>query len=260
MGTISLERVGGVAVITLENPPVNALTRAMIAALGAQLAALADDAGVRSVALRAAGTRAFCAGSDLHEFPALLQTPGAMAAKFDKDGMVFGSLAHFPKPTIAAIAGVAFGGGLELAACCDLIVAAPDARFALPEIALGAFPGSGGTVWVTRRIGFARAHEMMMLGEPIDAGTALAWGLVNRLTEDVFAAAFALAQRLAAGPAHALQRCKQALGAAVDSPEQEALALSRRYAEEIAASADLREGLQAFHERRPPRFDDRIAD
>ncbi len=93
----------------------------------------------------------------------------------------YNKLADFPKPTIAALDGLAYGGGLEMAVCCDLLIAAEDVRLALPEIKLGVFPGSGGTVRVTRRIGEGRAKEMMFLGEPIDARTALAWGLVNRV-------------------------------------------------------------------------------
>jgi enoyl-CoA hydratase/carnithine racemase len=259
-GMIRLERVGAVAVLLLDNPPVNALTRAMVAELQAHLAALAADDAVGCVLLRGAGERAFCAGSDLREFPELLAAPGALAGKFAADDAAFGRLAHFPKPTLAAIAGIAFGGGLELAVCCDIIVAAPQARFALPEIALGAFPGSGGTVRVTRRIGAARAREMMLLGDPVDAATALAWGLVNRVGEDAVGRALALATRLADGPARALQHCKQALDAAADLPETQALDAARAWAEELAQTADLREGVAAFLERRAPRFGDRIAD
>ena len=124
----------------------------------------------------------------------------------------------FPKPTIAAVSGLAFGGGLELAVCCDLIVAEEGARVALPEIKLGVFPGSGGTIRVTRRIGEGRAKEMMFFGEPVPVETALAWGLVNRVVPkgEALAAAIEMARRLAAQPSVALQMCKRAVDLAFD--------------------------------------------
>lgn len=260
MPGIVLEATDGVAVLTLDNPPVNALDRDMTAELGRCLDAVVADAAIRALVLRGGGTRAFSAGSDVREFPALLATPGRMAAKFAEDAAVFECLAHLPKPTIAAVEGIAYGGGLELAVCCDLIVAGEGARFALPEIRLGAFPGSGGTVRVTRRIGPARVREMMLLGDPVDAPTALAWHLVNRVVADGTAAeaALTLARRLAGAPARAVQRCRQALDAALDHGEAEALALARRFSEELAETRDLQEGVRAFLERRTPVFADGI--
>ncbi|RYY94763.1 MAG: enoyl-CoA hydratase/isomerase family protein, partial [Comamonadaceae bacterium] len=166
------------------------------------------------------------------------------------------ALAHFPKPTVAAIEGAAVGGGLELAVCCDLLVAARTAKLALPEIRLGVFPGSGGTVRVTRRVGAARARRMMLLGDAIDAATAHAWGLVDELCDEGTAALEAgkLAARLAAGPALAQQGCKAALDAAMDMDEAGALAVATEWAVRLGFSGDLAEGLRAFDAKRKPAF------
>jgi len=136
---------------------------------------------------------------------------------------VFGQLDDFPKPTIGALNGLALGGGLELATCCDLLIAGADVRVGLPEIRLGVIPGSGGTVRVARRIGEGRAKELIYLGEPIDAQTAMAWGLVNRVVPagQALLAALALARRLAEGPPEALRLAKVAIDVAFDAPDDE---------------------------------------
>jgi enoyl-CoA hydratase/carnithine racemase len=162
----------------------------------------------------------------------------------------------FPKPTIAALNGLAFGGGLELAVCCDLIVAERGGRVALPEINLGVFPGSGGPVRVTRRIGEGRAKEMMYFGEPLPVETALAWGLVNRVVApgEARAAALEMARKLAAKPAVAMAACKQAIDMAFDMREEAAVTASLALSERAFTSADCREGVRAFFAKEPPRF------
>jgi enoyl-CoA hydratase/carnithine racemase len=169
---------------------------------------------------------------------------------------VFGQVAHFPKPTIAAIEGAAIGGGLELAAACDFVVASRRSRLALPEINLGAFPGSGGTVRITQRIGPGRARRMMLLGDFVDATTAQAWGLVDELCDegDAFAVGMRLAQRLEAGPALAYEGCKAAIDAALEGDEAAALNLAARWAVRLGMSEDVAEGLLALGERRKPKF------
>lgn len=257
MGQVHLAVEAGVARVTLEAPPMNALDRAMVTRLGEILAACQADAAVRALVVQGAGDRAFSAGSDLAELRGLIaQGRDALAAKFAQDDAVFGALAHFPKPTVAAVEGAAVGGGLELAACCDLIVCSGSAKLGLPEIRLGVFPGSGGTVRVTRRIGPGRARRMMLLGDSIDAQTALAWGLVEELCEAGEAAnvATGLASRLAAGPRRALEGCKASLDAAVDLDERAALAVAQQWAVDLGLGDDLAEGLRAFDEKRRPVF------
>jgi enoyl-CoA hydratase/carnithine racemase len=157
------------------------------------------------------------------------------------------------------VRGLAFGGGLELAVCCDLIVAEADVRLALPEIKLGVFPGSGGTIRVTRRIGEGRAKEMIYLGEPIDAETALAWGLINRVVAagEALDAARALARRLAELPNRALQISKRSIDLSFDVGEDEAIRQSMALSEEVFATDDCREGVRAFFAKEPPRFSHR---
>lgn len=151
----------GVATVTLNNPPLNLVTLELTRSLTEMLDRLAEDAAVRVLVLTGAGGRAFCAGSDLGEFPSMMGRGLVVPNKLEPENVAYSKVDDFPKPTIAAVSGLAFGGGLELAVCCDLIVVEEDARLCLPEIKLGVFPGSGGTVRVTRRIGEGRAKEMM---------------------------------------------------------------------------------------------------
>ncbi|MGE7471390.1 3-hydroxyacyl-CoA dehydrogenase NAD-binding domain-containing protein [Bosea sp. NPDC003192] len=189
MPTVTLTRQGGIAVATLDNPPVNALSAALRADLGAALAQAMADPDVTALVIAAKG-RAFIAGADISEFgkpplPPIL--PDLLAA-----------IENAPKPVVAAIEGVALGGGLEVALACHGRVASPAARLGLPEIKLGLIPGAGGTQRLPRLIGAAAAFPMMLSGEPIPAQKALALGLVDKLVEaDAVGAAIGLAQELA---------------------------------------------------------------
>ena len=246
----------GVAVLTLDNPPLNVVFRGLTEALGRALDVLAQDASVRVVVVTGAGQRAFCAGSDITEFQPLMQPGRIGPEKLELQHQVFARLDDFPKPTVAAINGLAFGGGLEIAVCCDLIVVDETARLALPEIKLGVFPGSGGPVRVTRRVGEGRAKELMLLGEPIDATTALAWGLVNRVVAQGTAldAALALAATLAQRPPLAMALCKQAIDLSFDTSEDVAIAAALPLSERVFTSAESREGVRAFLARQTPSF------
>jgi enoyl-CoA hydratase len=251
---VMLESEEGIAVLTLNNPPFNVTTLEMTRALDTLVTRLAADPAVRVMVLTGSGSRAFCAGSDIKEFPAVADA--VVAKKLGRENEVFNRIAEFPKPTIAALNGLAFGGGLELAVCCDLIVAEAGGRVALPEIKLGVFPGSGGTIRVTRRIGEGRAKEMMFFGEPVAVETALAWGLVNRVVPrgEALKAARAMAHELAAGPAAALQLCKQSIDMALDRTEREAVAATLALSERAFATADCAEGVRAFFAKEPARF------
>lgn len=255
-GPVRCHLQDGVAILTLDNPPLNVVFKGLTVALGQALDALAAEASVRAVVLTGAGSRAFCAGSDIAEFQALMQ-PGLIGPeKLQLQHQVFAQLDDFPKPTIAAINGLAFGGGLEIAVCCDLIVAEVSARLALPEIKLGVFPGSGGPVRVTRRIGEGRAKELMFLGDPIDAATALAWGLVNRVVPDGagLSEALTLAATLAKRPPLALALCKKAIDLSFDRSEDEAIAAALPLSEQAFTSTEAREGVRAFLAKEAPQF------
>jgi len=189
MPTVTLTRQGGIAVATLDNPPVNALSAALRADLGAALAQAMADPGVTALVIAAKG-RAFIAGADISEFgkpPVLPVLPDLLAA-----------IENAPKPVVAAIEGVALGGGLEVGLACHGRVASPAAKLGLPEIKLGLIPGAGGTQRLPRLIGAAAAFPMMLSGEPVPAQKALALGLLDRVVEsDAVGAAVALAQELA---------------------------------------------------------------
>eukprot|EP01037_Dinobryon_pediforme_P033495 gene33495-38946_t len=135
----------GIATLTLNNPPMNVVTLGLTMALGQALDRLEADDAVRAVVLTGAGTRAFCAGSDVSEFADMMAPGQIVPRKLQRQNEVFFQLDRFPKPTIAAINGLAYGGGLEIALCCDLIVVEQRSSLALPEIKLGVFPSSGGT-------------------------------------------------------------------------------------------------------------------
>jgi enoyl-CoA hydratase len=244
----------GIGVLTLDNPPMNLVTLDLTRELDRALDRLAAEDAVRVLIVTGAGERAFCAGSDIKEFARVADN--VIAKKLAAENAAFSKLATLPKPTIAAVDGVAFGGGLELAVCCDLLVAGAGARLALPEVKLGVFPGSGGTFRVPRRIGEGRAKQLMFTGEPVDADTALAWGLVNRVVPrgQALAAARELAASLAALPARALAIMKEAVavGLAHSEPDavQRTLALSAR----VFQTEDCREGARAFLAKEPARF------
>jgi enoyl-CoA hydratase/carnithine racemase len=246
----------GVATVTLANPPLNLVTLGLTARLDALLDELAADSKARVLVLTGTGERAFCAGSDISEFSDLTEPGVVLEKKLNKENQAYSKVDDFPKPTIAAVRGLAFGGGLELAVCCDIIVVEENVRLALPEIKLGVFPGSGGTVRVTRRIGEGRAKEMMFTGEPIDARTALAWGLVNRVVPkgEALAAAQALARQLAERPNRALQACKRAVDMSFDMSEDEAIQETLALSEEVFTTEDCKEGVRAFFAKEAPRF------
>ena len=181
MGRIVVDISDGVATVTISAPPMNALTAAMRAELAERLLTFERDDAVRAIVLRGDGPKAFCAGFDVNEITASLGSAERTLAQFQADAVLFDRLARCAKPTLAVVEGVALGGGLELAVCCDFIIAGERARFGLPEIKLGAIPAAGGTLRVTRPIGPVRARQLILLGDPIDAATALNWGLIARV-------------------------------------------------------------------------------
>lgn len=246
----------GVATVTLNNPPLNLVTLELTRALSQTLDELARDNAVRILVLTGAGDRAFCAGSDISEFSSMMAAGQVVPIKLSKENETYSKVDDFPKPTIAAVSGLAFGGGLELAVCCDLIVVEEHAKLCLPEIKLGVFPGSGGTVRVTRRIGEGRAKEMMYFGDPIDAATALAWGLVNRVVPrgQCLRVAQEMAAVLAQRPNRALQLCKKAVDLSFDTTEDQAISRSLALSDEAFSTADCREGVRAFFAKETPRF------
>ncbi|MFG1347970.1 enoyl-CoA hydratase-related protein [Xanthobacter autotrophicus DSM 431] len=258
-GLVRMEVQDGVCVLTLNNPPLNLVTLALTRRLDAVLdraLELARAGALRALVVTGAGEKAFCCGSDVSEFPPLMAPGKVVPGKLGPENTAFGKVAGFPLPTIAAVNGLAFGGGLELACCCDLIVADAGARLCLPEVKLGLIPGSGGTVRVTRRIGEGRAREFMLIADPIDAATGLGWGLVNRVAPPggALAGAMELVARLDGRSRHAIALCKQAIDLAYDRSTEEAIPVVLDLSDRAFSSADAQEGLRAFLAKEAPRF------
>jgi enoyl-CoA hydratase/carnithine racemase len=248
---------GVVTTLRLNNPPLNLVSKELTRALDAALEEVEYDEAVRAVIVAAVGQRAFSAGSDVKEFPSLHGRVGE--GKLFEENAAYDRLASLALPTVAAIEGDALGGGLELALCCDLRVASEAARLGLPEVGLGVIPGSGGTQRLPRLIGLARAKELILLGEIIDAGTALDMGLVNQVTSkgQAEAVAISLAETLASRGPVAVREAKGVLDAALDMPLDEGLAGELEASERVFSSDDMLEGTAAFIEKRSADFDNR---
>lgn len=243
----------GIHQLVLNNPPMNLMTMEMTSELDAALESLASEPSLRVLIVTGAGRRAFCSGSDIREFTELARSGTAVDSKVRFENQAFAKLSSFSKPTIAQLRGHALGGGLELAACCDFIIAAGDAKLGLPEVRIGVFPGSGGTFRVTRRIGEARAKEMMLFGRLIEPETAREWGLVNwvvpgdRLQEETLAKA----RSLASLPSRSLQLCKEAIHLS-HGDENEIMRKTIDLQADVFATEDCLEGAKAFLGKVPP--------
>jgi enoyl-CoA hydratase len=184
MSLVRLALRDGVGIVTLDNPPLNLITRQFTRDLDDTLAVIEANSDVRTVVVCGAGPRAFSAGSDIKEFPGLIDRGTVVEEKLSFENDAFDRLAGLPQPTIAAIRGLTLGGGAELALCCDYWIMSADARIGFPEIHLGAVPGSGGLSRLPRLIGVSRAMGLLLDGNPIGANRALEIGLVNEVVQD----------------------------------------------------------------------------
>lgn len=253
---VHLERRGAVGVLTIDRDArLNALSRATLLALGRHGRELVADSSVRAIVVTGAGSRAFCAGADLKERQGFsLEDVRHQVGLYRSE---LGVLDRSPKPVVAAINGVALGGGLELALVCDLRIAAAHAVLALPETSLGIIPGAGGTQRLARVIGEGRAVEMIALGRRLSAEEALAWGLVNRVVptgEDLLGATLAWLEPIASGAPIAQSAALRAIRASFDVPLDQGLELETAFYEETLQSRDRLEALAAFSEKRRPVF------
>lgn len=246
---------GGIATITLNRPQAyNAFTRQLHAELMRALIAAERDAAVRCIVLTGAG-KAFCSGQDLKD---LAEGESFGSVVRERYNPLVLKLQALPKPIIAAVNGVAAGAGMSLALACDFRVAAANARFVAAFVNVGLVPDTGMSYLLPRLVGLARAAELCMLGETIDAATALSYGMVNRVAEpDAFPAAVQqLAERLAAGPAPALGLMKRALALGQQATLDQTVGYEAQAQQIAGASAAHAEGLAAFREKRAPRFND----
>jgi enoyl-CoA hydratase len=242
------------ATLTLNAPPANLLTTAMLEALDAAVGQVAGNGAVHVVVLKAAG-RVFCAGADVRELAGLTTAQEGSALARRGQAMCT-RIEQLDKPVIAAINGPCLGGGLELALACHLRIAAAGAVLGLPEITLGLIPGFGGTQRLPRIIGAARAAELMLTGDRIPAEQALAWGLLNRVVppEEVPAQAALLAEQIASMGRPAMRSLLQAIRAGLGPAPAEGLAQEAALFGALCETPDKREGVRAFLDKRKPKF------
>lgn len=244
-----------IAVLTLDRPErLNAVGTETVNRLTQALNDIRDNDDVRAVVLAGAG-RAFSAGADIGEIESCT-APGQFRAFVGRLTDAYALLEDFPKPSVAAVHGFAFGGGLELALACDLRVAERGTRLGLPEMKLGVLPGAGGTQRLPRLLPPAIAKQMILTGEPIDAERAWQLGLVNELAEPggALAAAEKLAAGLAAGAPLALAAGKRLIDHGLGMDLTTAIAYERETVTVLFSTEDRAEGLKAFRDRRPGEF------
>jgi len=253
---VRLDRRGAVGVLTLDRADRrNALSRDTLRALGRLGRELVADPEIRAIVVTGEGDKAFCAGADLKERQGMSTDDVRVQVGLYRTEL--GVLDHSPKPVIAALNGVAFGGGLELALICDLRVAAPHAELALPETTLGIIPGAGGTQRLPRIVGEARAKEMILLGRKLGAAEALSWGLVNRVSPEgvsVLDDTLRWIEPISAGAPIAQAAALAAIEGSYDVPLPAGLELERVHYDETLRSEDRLEALRAFAEKRKPSF------
>src|SRR5580658_7277447 len=253
-GVIIRTGSAGIGEITLDRPAaMNALSTAMAARLAAVCAELAADRGIRAIVLAAAG-RAFCVGADLKERSAM--SDAELMAQRPVFRAAFGAVLALPQPVIAAVHGYALGGGCELALSCDMIVADETAIFGLPETTVGLVPGGGGTQLALRRLGPGRAADLIFSGRRVDAGEAARIGLADRVVPagTVCPQAIEIAGRMAANSPTAVRAAKTAIRQGAGAGLAAALEVEDAAWRTAALSADRREGIAAFNEKRQPQW------
>lgn len=249
------ERHGAVAVVTLNRPEaMNACDRALLAELSATLDALRFDPEVRAIVVTGAGEKAFCAGADLKERAGM--TPLEVKRYITTIRDTFSMVEAMGKPVIAAINGVALGGGTELALACDIRIAADSAVLGLTETGLGIIPGAGGTQRLPRLVGKGKAKELIFTARRVGAAEAREIGLVEQVVPagTVREAALEMAARIAENGPLAVEQAKYAINAGMEADLATGLMLESRCYDVIIPTQDRLEGLAAFREKRKPRY------
>jgi enoyl-CoA hydratase/carnithine racemase len=255
---LQVEIADYVALLTLNRPAVlNAIDRYLAEEIARTLPALDRDPAVRVAVLTGTGERAFCAGADLKERATM--TPEEVVAQRQRLIDATNALLRFEKPLIAAVNGVALGGGLELALACDFIYAAEGARFGLPETSIAIIPGDAGTQLLPGAVGQPRAREMIFTGQPIDAAEAARLNLVNRVlpTDELLPAVRAVATRIANNGPIAVRQAKKCLNVAREASFSAGWAYEQEAYQAVIPTQDRTEALRAFAEKRQPQFQGR---
>ncbi|HVE83752.1 MAG TPA: enoyl-CoA hydratase-related protein, partial [Myxococcales bacterium] len=232
----------------------NAISRAHLAELEAHVSRVSTSRQVRAVVLTGAGDRSFCAGADLKERAGMSEAE--VRAFLEGLRRTFRAMETSDAVFVAAVNGSAFGGGTELALCCDLRLAAPSAELGLTEVKLGIIPGGGGTQRLARLIGPGRAKELILTGRRVSAAEALALGMINRVAPEgrLLEDSVALAAQIAANAPLAVAAAKHSVSEGLSLPLDDALRLELLHYEKVLGTEDRLEGLRAFAEKRPPVF------
>jgi enoyl-CoA hydratase len=254
--TVVFEKENGIGIVTLNRPDhLNALSIKLKEELSEVLVDMERDPEVKVVILTG-GKKCFCSGSDIKERLILKMTQSEFYSFQRKAHDFFGRIENFDKPVIAAISGVAIGGGCELALVCDLRIASDTARFGFPEVKIGIIPAGGGTQRLSRLIGIAKAKEMLFTGDLIDPEEAYRLGLVNKVApgDQLMEEAKKLAGRFLSHAPLALKFAKRAINVGIQVDLTSALDFEAQCASLLAGSEDFNEGLQAFSEKRKPVF------
>jgi enoyl-CoA hydratase/carnithine racemase len=252
---VSFAAEGAIGYITLDKPPANSYDSEFMDEMGAAVDAAASDEAVKAVIVRSASKRFFCAGADIKAFLAN-DTAGNMAM-IERGHEVLASIARIPKVFIALVEGHALGGGLEISLACDLRFGARGAyKLGVPEVTLGLLPGNGGTQRLSRIIGVPQALDLMITGRQISPGEAHALGILNRLfpASETAERTREYAEALAGGATAAIGEIKLATYAGVDGRIADGLARERQGIARLFETADAREGLSAFTEKRKAEF------
>ena len=246
-----------IAVVTLDNPPVNILTSKVMQEIDGLFETLEKDKSVKVIVLTAAGTNAFIAGADIKEIAQIQSSEQAMQLA-QKGHAVLNRIEKSRKVTIAAIHGICVGGGNELVMAFHLRMASERAKFGQPEINLGIIPGFGGTQRLVRLVGLAKARELILTGDMISAQEALRIGLVNRVVPDgeLVKQTLGLAKKIATKSGVAIESAERAMRKALVVTAEEGFAYEAEMFGHVAKSQDMKEGVKAFLEKRQPKFQD----
>jgi enoyl-CoA hydratase len=246
-----------IATITIDHPPLNLIDLVLLNELREQFSKLREDGNVWAIILTGAGDRAFVGGMDVRQFTTtILEVPCQISIQGQA---IMNFIENLGKPTIAAINGVAIAGGLELALACTLRIGTPKSRFASPEIKLGIIPGFGATQRLPRLIGKAKAMEMLLIGDQIDAERAFQWGILNQLVkeEELMSAARDIAHRIISNPGQAVKMTIEAVNRGLEMPLDYGLRLESLCAGYCNQTEDSKEGINALLEKRKPIFHNR---
>jgi len=255
--TVAYDVKDKVAILTIQSPPANALSRSLLNDLNQRLDLIEQESNVKAVILRGEG-KFFSAGANIKEFTDL-QNESDYASLAVYGQKIFDRIDHYPIPVIAAIHGAALGGGLELAMSCHIRLVTENARLGLPEITLGIIPGFAGTQRLPGLVGPAKAYELMLTGEPISGIEAVNWRLANKVVEEesLVSEAIILAEKIAAKSKPAIQHIMELIPYAKTEQFSKGVDEEAKAFGKIFGSEDAKEGIKAFLEKRKPNFQDR---